>query len=65
MKRLTGDMDYLCIVGKPSDITSNLNKVSALYDLTVLSSAMKDDGLVMVIIERRKRENSSPRPITA
>ncbi len=56
MKRLTGDKDYLCVVGKASDITANLNKISSLYDFTVLSSSIKETGTVMVILERRKRE---------
>lgn len=58
MKRLAGDRDYLCIVGKASDITANLNKVDALYDLTIHSATVKDNGVVMVIIERRKRKES-------
>lgn len=56
MKRLTCEKDYLCIVGKASEITANLNKIGALYDLSVLSSTVKDSGIVMVIVERRKRE---------
>ena len=58
MKRLAGERDYLCIVGKSSDITSSLNKVDALYDLTIHSSTVRDNGTVMVIIERRKRKES-------
>ncbi|HBI16478.1 MAG TPA: hypothetical protein DDY20_13400 [Desulfobulbaceae bacterium] len=54
MKRLTGSRDYLCIAGKPSDISTNLNRISCLYDLNVVSSAYSD-GMVVVIIERRKR----------
>lgn len=54
MKRLTGPKDYLCIAGKPSDITTNLNKIGCLYDFEVLGSSFSD-GVVMVIIERRKR----------
>ena len=58
MKRLQGEKDYLCIVGKPSDITSNLNKISALYDFTILTSAAQDNGTIMIILERRRREDS-------
>ena len=56
MKRLTCERDYLCIVGKASDITTNLNKIGSMYDLSILSSTFKDNGIVMVIIERRKRD---------
>ena len=56
MKRLTCEKDYLCIVGKASDITTNLNKIGAMYDLSILSSTFKDNGIVMVIVERRKRD---------
>ena len=56
MKRLAGERDYLCIVGKSSDITSNLNKIGAMYDLSILSSTIKDSGVVMVIVERRQRD---------
>ena len=59
MKRLTGDRDYMCIFGRASEITSNLNKIGALYDLSVLSSAVQDSGVVMVIVERRQR-NENP-----
>ena len=58
MKKLTCSRDYLCIAGKPSDITVNLNKIARLYDFKVLSSAF-DDGVVMVIIERRERCNGA------
>ena len=58
MKRLTGDRDYLCVVGKASDITTTLNKIGALYDLSILSSTVKDNGIVMAIVERRKRKES-------
>ena len=58
MKRLQGEKDYLCIVGKSSDITMNMNKIAALYDFTILASNIRDNGTVMVIIERRRRENS-------
>ena len=56
MKRLTCERDYLCIVGKASEITTNLNKIGAMYDLSILSSTFKDNGVVMVILERRKRD---------
>lgn len=63
MKRMTTDKDYLCVVGKPSDITSNLNKISALYDLTILTSTLSDNGTIMLVVERRKREGvQSTRP---
>ena len=58
MKRLQGEKDYLCIVGKPSDITSNLNKISSLYDFTILTSAVQENGTVLIILERRRREDS-------
>ena len=58
MKKLAGERDYLCIVGKASEITTNLNKIGARYDLSVLSSTLKDNGVIMVIIERRKRDES-------
>ena len=58
MKRLTCERDYLCIVGKASEITANLNKIGAMYDLSILSSTFKDNGIVMVIVERRKREDA-------
>ena len=58
MRRMTGTKDYLCIAGKPSDITANLNKISCLYDFNVLNSAFRD-GIVMVIIERLKKNNAT------
>ena len=58
MKKLTGHQDYLCIAGKPSDITANLNKIGCMYDINVLSSAFTD-GVVMMIIERRRRVTSA------
>ena len=66
MKRLQGDSDYMCIVGKPTDITANLNKISALYDFSILTSSAQDNGTVMIILERRRREDSpgSSRPNT-
>lgn len=63
MKRLTGDSDYLCISGKTSDITSTLNKIAALYDLSVLSSAVKENGIVVVIVERRQKKESGTSPL--
>lgn len=63
MKRLAGERDYMCIVGKASDITSNLNKIGAMYDLSILSSTIKDSGVVMVIVERRQRDKQcAPAP---
>lgn len=62
MKRLTGDKDYLCIMGKATDITANLNKISALYDFTILSSAIQEKGIVMMVIERRRREDKPETP---
>lgn len=56
MKRMTCEKDYLCIVGTASEITTNLNRIGALYDLSILSSTFKDNGVVMVIVERRKRD---------
>lgn len=58
MKRMTGSKDYLCIAGKASDITMNLNKIGCLYDFNVLTSAFSD-GVVMVIIERMKRNTAA------
>jgi len=58
MKRLQGDKDYLCLVGKPSDITANLNKISAIYDFSILTSAAQENGTIMIILERRRREDS-------
>lgn len=58
MKRLQGDRDYLCIVGKSSEITTNLNKIGAIYDIKIHSATVKDDGIVMVIVERIRREDS-------
>ena len=58
MKRLQGEKDYLCIVGKSSDITMNMNKIAAMYDFTILASNLRDNGTVMVIIERRRRADS-------
>ena len=58
MKRLQGEKDYLCIVGKPSDITGNLNKISAIYDFSILTATIQENGTVMVILERRRREDS-------
>lgn len=58
MKRLQGDKDYLCIVGKASDVTMNLNKIAALYDFTILTSNVKENGTIMVILERRRRADS-------
>jgi len=42
-------------MGKPVDITTTLNKIGKLYDFTVLNSAVKDEGIVMIIIERRQK----------
>jgi len=56
MKKLAGDKDFLCIAGKPSDISTSLNKIYQLYDLTVISSSINEKGIVVVIIERRQRE---------
>ena len=63
MKRLTGDRDYLCIVGKASDITTNLNKISSLYDVSILAATVKENGTVMIIVERRiaNHEATSPK----
>lgn len=58
MKRLQGDKDYLCVVGKASDITANLNKISSIYDFSVLTATVKDNGTVMMIVERRRRADS-------
>lgn len=58
MKRLQGEKDYLTIVGKPSEITANLNKISAIYDFTILTASVQDNGTVMVILERRRRDDS-------
>jgi hypothetical protein len=55
MKKMAGKKDYVCIAGKPTDITSNLNRISSMYDLTVLSTDVRD-GLITVIIERRQKE---------
>jgi len=63
MKRLTGDSDYLCITGKASDITSTLNKIAALYDLSILSSAVKESGIVVVIVQRRQKKESGSSPL--
>lgn len=58
MKRLAGEKDYLCIAGKPSDITTNLNKINLIYDFTIIASDLKD-GIVTVIIERRQKATSA------
>lgn len=58
MKRLQGEKDYLCIVGKASEIAANLNKISAIYDFTILTASVQENGTVMVILERRRREDS-------
>ena len=63
MKRLTCEKDYLCIVGKASDITANLNKIGSIYDLSILSSTFKDSGVVMVIVERRQKKESGTSPL--
>ncbi|GAB4332664.1 MAG: hypothetical protein Kow0089_00690 [Desulfobulbaceae bacterium] len=59
MKKLTTEKDYVCIAGKPSDISASLNKINALYDLSVVSSSINDKGIVVVIIERRLRKKKS------
>ena len=58
MKRLQGEKDYLTIVGKPSEITANLNKIAAIYDFSILTASVQDNGTVMVILERRRRDDS-------
>lgn len=58
MKIVTGDKDYLRIVGKAPVITENLNKIHALYDLTVVNSSFRQDDAIMVIVERRRRAAS-------
>ena len=58
MKKLVDEKDYLCIMGKPSDITANLNKIAKLYDFKILTSAVKEEGILMVILERRQKKSS-------
>lgn len=57
MKLMSDNVDFLCLSGRPSDISSNLNKIYKIYDLTVLSTSVSDSGTVTVIVERRKRDN--------
>lgn len=61
MKKLSGDKDYVCISGKPTDISNNLNKIASMYDLTVISSDVQD-GMVTIIVERRRKETQPTKP---
>jgi len=56
MKLLTGKKDYVCTSGKPSDISSFLNKIGRLYNLKILSTCSNDQGMITIIVERTQMD---------